>query len=165
MTSLYNLTEQMIGLRNMMEDDDLPLTHDQLTDTLDGLSGEIEIKAENLMGYVSNLASDVDMIDIEIKRLTARKKVIKNRQDGLKRYLRDNMAAADIDKITCPLFSITLRKAPLVAITPSDPFEIPEKYHRTTVAINKTLVKQDLNAGIEIPGCKLLPGQRGLLIK
>ena len=142
MTNLYQLTEQMIGLRRMMEDDDLPFTHDQLVDTLDGLQG-----------------------DFEIKRLTTRKKVIKNRQDSLKNYLRDNMAAAEIDKITCPLFSITLRKAPLVAVTPSDPFAIPEKYHRTTVAINKVLVKQDLQAGIEIPGCKLLPGQRGLLIK
>ena len=165
MTKLYELSSQMIGLQNLMDDDDYPLTRDQLTDTLDALKGDIEVKAESLLGYVSNLSSDVDTIDLEIKRLTARKKTIKNKQDGLRNYLRDNMAAMEIDKITCPLFTITLRKASLVAIVDGDIMALPDKYIRTTVAPDKAGIKRALMAGEEIEGCRLLPGQRGLLIK
>ena len=98
MTHLYELSNQMVGLQRLMEEDDLD--PQVLEDTLDGLKGDIQVKAEGLLAYVGNLGSDVDAIDAAIKRLQGRKKTLVNKQDSLRDYLRHNMESADIQKIT-----------------------------------------------------------------
>ena len=161
MTKLYELSNQMRGLQALMDDPDVDL---DLTDTLDALEGDLQVKAEGLLSYVGNLGSDVEAINTVIKRLTARKKVITNKQDSLREYLRHNMDIGGIDKITCPLFTITLRKA-TQAVQVANVDALQEKYTRTTVSANKAAIKADLKAGIEIPGCSIVDGKRGLLIK
>ena len=158
---LYELSNQMRGLQALMDD---PETELDLADTLDALEGDLQVKAEGLLSYVSNLGSDVEAINTEIKRLTVRKKVITNKQDSLREYLRHNMDIGGIDKITCPLFTITLRKA-TQAVQVADMDALPEKYRRITVSADKAAIKSDLKAGKEIPGCSMVDGKRGLLIK
>jgi hypothetical protein len=155
---LYELTEQYKELANLDVEPEL------LADTLEGIEGEIEIKAENLLSVVSNMSSDVDAIDNEIKRLQARKKTIANRQDWLREYLRSNMEAMSIDKISCPLFTITLRKA-TQAVSIGDLSLVPDEYKKVTVSPDKVKIKNDLKAGADIPGCELVDGKRGLMIK
>ena len=158
---LYELSSQMRGLQALMDD---PETELDLADTLDGLEGDLQVKAEGLLSYVSNLGSDAEAINAEIKRLTARKKVITNKQDSLREYLRHNMDIGGIDKIKCPLFTITLRKA-TQAVQVDDVDALPEKYRRITVSADKAAIKAGLKAGVEIPGCAIVDGKRGLLIK
>ena len=159
---LYELTGQMIGLQSLIEDGEMDA--ETLSDTLEALQGDITVKAENLIGYVANLDADVAMIDTEIKRLQARKKTISNRQGSLRNYLRTNMEASGIDKITCPLFTITLRKA-TQAVFVADVNSLPPEYVRTTVMPDKAAIKAVLKAGEKVEGCNLIDGQRGLLIK
>ena len=78
MPTLYALTGQYLALADAT---DLP--EDALADTLEGLEGDIQVKAENLLAVVSNMGADVGAIDAEIKRLQARKKVIANRQQSI----------------------------------------------------------------------------------
>ena len=162
MTTLYELSNQMIGLQHLMEDDDAEY---DLTDTLDALEGDIQVKAENLLGYVSNLAADVSVIDTEIKRLQSRKKVIANRQESLREYLRFNMETGGIDKITCPLFTITLRKATDICVIDSEDL-IPDEFKTivTTTKIDKMAIKRTMKTE-PVPGARLEPGKRGLMIK
>lgn len=164
MTTLYTLSSQMIALQKMMEDDESPMDSETLAATLDGLNGDIEAKATSLLGYVSNLSADVDAIDMEIKRLNARTKTIKNRQDSLREYLRLNMEAGGIDKITCPLFTITLRKA-AKSVHIDDQSLIPAEYLKTVVTPVKMDIARALKAGDDVPGASLVSGTRGLIIK
>jgi len=163
MTTLYELSNQMIGLQHLMEDDDAEY---DLTDTLDALEGDIQVKAENLLGYVSNLAADVSVIDTEIKRLQSRKKVIANRQESLREYLRFNMETGGIDKITCPLFTITLRKATDICVIDSEDL-IPDEFKTivTTTKIDKMAIKRAIKVNGIVEGVRLEPGKRGLMIK
>ena len=158
MSKLYELTGQYRELANLDLDPEL------LADTMEGISGEISIKAENLMGVISNMSSDADQIDLEVKRLQARKKTITNRQTWLREYLRSNMEMTGIDKITCPLFTITLRKA-MQVVEVSDLDKVPEEYVKVVRSADKVKIKNDLKSGITIPGCVLVDGQRGLMIK
>lgn len=153
---LYELSAQYRELQTM--------DAEFVEDTLEGIEGEIEVKAENLLAVVSNINSDVDAISNEIKRLQARKKTLTTRQDWLREYLRDNMEAAGIDKITCPLFTITLRK-PTKIVDVLEPDLLPEDFQKVTIAPDKVAIKKALESGIEIPGCKLVDGRRGLMIK
>lgn len=161
MTTLYEMTSQMIGLKAMLDDPEIDF---DLTDTLDGLEGDIQDKAENLLAVVSNIGSDVDQIDSEIKRLQARKKTLTNSQDRLREYLRFNMDAAGIQKITCPLFSITLTKPrPVVQI--DDETKIPDDYIKVTRTPVKADILRELKAGKEIPGASLGESKPGLMIR
>lgn len=164
MTHLYDLTGQMIGLRNLMEDGDVDPT--VLQDTLDGLTGDIEVKAEGLLGYVANISADAAAIDAEIKRLQARKIAMTNQQRALRDYLKHNMISADIQKITCPLFSVTLIKPkPMVAIL--DKKALPDSMVKTTVTVApiKADILKALKAGLGVSGATLGESDYGLLIK
>ena len=158
MTKLYELTGQLMELQNLDLDPEL------LADTVEAVEGELELKAESLLQVVSNMDSDVDQIDQEIKRLTARKKAVKNRQDWLREYLRSNMEVAGIDKISCPLWTITLRK-PTVVVSVVDVFLLPSEYQKHTIVADKTAIKNALKAGTDVPGATLIDGKRGLIIK
>lgn len=161
---LYELTAQVKGLQRLMEDGEMD--EQTLQDTLEGLEGDLQVKADGLLAYVSNLGSDVAAIDAEINRLQARRNAISNHQESLREYLRFNMEQSGIDKITCPLFTITLRKAPDVVVIESEDL-IPAMYKETveTVKISKEAIKRHLKEGIHVPGARLGDGKRGLLIK
>jgi len=161
---LYELTNQFLAVAEMADDPDMP--DDAVADTLEGIEGEIETKAEALLQVVAGIQSDATAIDNEIKRLAIRKKMMENRVTRLRQYLFDNMSATGINKISCPLFQITLsRPRPMVVVT--DPNLIPDAYLKTTVtsaAIKKTIL-DDLKKGIEVPGCALGESKRALIIK
>jgi len=164
MTTLYDMAGRYMALADLADDPNMP--EDALTDTLDGIEGEIQDKAQALLQVVSNLTGDTDAIDAEVKRLQVRKKLIQNRADRLRQYLHDNMVITGINKIECPLFNITLSKArPMVVI--KDASEIPLKFtvSKTTTAPVKKDILAALKAGEDVPGCLLGESKRALLIK
>ena len=164
MTTLYDLAGQYLALSELADDPNMPA--DALTDTLDGIEGEIEIKAEGILQVSVGLNSDIAAIDSEIKRLQSRKQVIQNRDNRLKEYLRTNMLETGINKISCPLFQITLAKdRPIVVV--DDETLIPEKFIKTTVtkAPIKAEILTALKAGEVVPGCCLGESVRSLMIK
>lgn len=137
-----------------------------LADSLEGIEGAIEVKAEALLQVVSGLEGDTGAIDSEIKRLQQRKGIIKNRADQLKGYLKANMQHSGINKISCSLFQITLSKPrPMVVV--SDEKDIPDDFVRVTEVRkpDKKAIIAALKNGDEVPGCVLGESQRALLIK
>lgn len=164
MSKLYELTGQYLAVSALADDPDFPI--ESIQDTLKGIEGEIEIKAQSLLQVTSNMDGDIAAIDNEIKRLQARKTVINNRKQSLRDYLFRNMMETGINKIDCPLFSITLaRPKPMVVI--NDESAIPDNFIKTTV--KKAPVKADilkaLKAGEDVPGCMLGETKRALIIK
>ena len=165
MTKLYELTNSVIGLRMMVDDE--AIDEQSFLDTLEAIEGEIEVKAENLLKFERELLADVDALDTEIKRLTMRKNTIKNRTDALREYLRTNMERMEIEKIACPFFVITLRKASPVLVV-EDEGAIPAKYFVTipaTQRLDKKATLDALKAGEQIPGALIGESKRSLLIK
>ena len=129
MTKRYDLTGQYLALAELADDPDMP--GDALADSLEGIEGEIELKAQALLQVVAGMEGDTGAIDREIERLKGRKQVIQNRANRMRQYLFDNMVISGIDKIACPLFQITLAKGrPMVVVTDAD--VIPDKYIKTT---------------------------------
>lgn len=158
---LYELTEQLRGLHELVESGELP--PDAIQDTLDGLEGEITQKAEKIGHVVANWQSDQDAIDAEIKRLQARKKHISNAESRLKDYLRYNMEASGTTKISCPLFSITLTKPQKVVVIDNETW-LNEEYIRVKREVDKTKIKAALKEGAIIPGAHLEDGKPGIRI-
>jgi hypothetical protein len=161
MTSLHDLTGQYLELAS---NEDLPA--DAVIDTLQSIVGTIEDKANALVKWSLDIQGDIDKIDAEIDRLSAKKKAVQNRKDSLIEYIKNNMEACEIKKISCPLFTITLVAGQDV-VDVFDADAIPDDYVnvKTTVTPDKNAIKKALQNGAEVAGCKLSTGKSSIRIK
>lgn len=164
MSKLYKLTDQIKKLKEDFDNGEIP--QNALADTMEAMEGEFNDKAEAVMALVRNTGGDIAAIKDEVKRLNARAKTLQNQQDSIKEYLRFNMQESDINKITCPLFTLTLIKAKQVVII-DDIASLPDEYVKTEVVEtpDKKMLATDLKEGKEINGAHLEDGNRGLMIK
>jgi len=164
MVSLYKLTEQQRELKEAAGNSDLPA--EAFADTFEALEGQFNDKALSVIHVVQNMDSDVEALDAEIKRLTERKKVIKNKQDSIREYLRTNMEANEITKIECPLFTITLAKGRDICVI-DDGDSIPDEYVDVQVVQkpDKAAILKALKAGDDIPGAHIEKSKTSLRIK
>lgn len=167
MSTLRELTEDLRGIHELALDPDVPA--ESLNDTIEGLEGMFNDKAVRVAHVIANQDSDVAAIDAEIKRLQQRKKVMTNARDRLKEYLRFNMEATGVTKISSDLFTITLAK-PMDVVVVDDDSAVPDEYQRVAVApdkalIKKALIKKALKDGCEVPGCHLGKGNSSVRIK
>ena len=146
--------------------DDDSLDEQTIKDALESIEGDINEKGVNIVKLTQGWDADVSAIDEEIKRLTTRKKAIKNRTDQLRDYLRYNMQSSGITKIECPLFTVSLRKARDV-VSIDDELLIPDEYVtvKTTVSPNKSEILKALKSGADIPGASIKESEQALVIK
>lgn len=165
MSTLYELTGQYKELAVLAEtaDEDMAIA---VRDTLGMIEAEFQDKALAVSRIILNLETDTSAIDAEIDRLQERKRLIANRQREIKDYLRENMEAAEITKISCPLFTITLAKGREVAVI-DDENALPDELMRVKTEINpdKNAIAAKLKAGEEVPGAHLERGQSSIRIK
>lgn len=164
MTALHQITDKHRELMELAEtNEDMAQA---VADTMESIEGEFEDKALSLMAVVDNIGESLPAIDLEIARLTARKKIIQNKQESMKNYLRMNMEASNITKITCPLFTITLAKGrDIVQIDDVD--KIPADYLniKTSYTPMKKEILAALKDGEEIEGVTLTKSANSIRIK
>lgn len=106
--TLYEITDQYKQLVEMAEEVD----PDVLADTLEGIEGELEEKAENYAKVIRTLEVDLQGIKGEVDRLTKRKKMIENNIDRIKRSLQEAMISVEKRKFKTQLFNFSIRKNP-----------------------------------------------------
>ena len=140
MTQLYAMTAQMVELAAMLETDDEELKQ-AIQDTMAGINGEFEIKADNIVMLRRNIEGDILAIDSEIDRLSELKRIKNNSINQLGEYLRKNMEAADIKSIKRPLFTITLAKGSESVVVDKED-EIPDDFTvvKTSIAPDKKAI-------------------------
>lgn len=126
MTELYALTGQMAELAALADTDDEGLRQ-AIQDTMDGIKGEFEVKADSIVMLRRNIEGDIDAIDKEVDRLNELKRIKENTVGQLSDYLRRNMEAADIKSIKRPLFTITLALSPEKVIV-DDEKAVPDEF-------------------------------------
>lgn len=149
MTQLYALTGQMAALAAMADTDDEGLKQ-AIQDTMDGIQGEFEVKADNIVMLRRNIEGDIGAIDAEIDRLTELKRIKNNSVTQISEYLRRNMESANIKSIKRPLFTITLAMGKEKVIVDKEE-ELPEDFitPKTTFAPDKIAIAAKLKADRE----------------
>lgn len=165
MTALYTITEQFKELAALAEtaDEDLAVA---LRDTMEGIEVEFQEKGKAIAMVTLNIDGDLEAIQSQIDRLTERKRIITNRKESLKEYLRTNMEASGITKITHPLFTITCGKGkPTVVI--DDEKAIPDEFInvKVTSAPDKAMIAKAIKEGNEVPGAHSEIGKSSISIK
>jgi hypothetical protein len=161
MTALYELAHSYRDAAEKLADLDLP--PEVIEDTLEGLSGDLEVKATNTAMLVRNIEATAEKIKEAEAAMASRRKALENRANRIRDYLLANMMVSGIQKIECPYFKLSVRDNP-AAVEVYEPGLIPAEFMRQAppppAAPDKAAIKEALKAGQEVPGCKLTVGQR-----
>ncbi|MDO7911382.1 siphovirus Gp157 family protein [Pseudomonas sp. 22-AL-CL-001] len=165
MSSLYELTGQFKELAVLMDgaDEDLAIA---VRDTMGAIEAEFNDKALAVSRVILNMDGDIEAVDAEIARLEERKRLLSNRKGQIIDYLRENMEAGQITKISCPLFTITLAKG-RNSVVVDDEKLLPDDLVSVKVITtpNKKAIADQLKAGKEIKGARLERGKSLVQIK
>ena len=108
MSSLYELSEQYEYLQDMLQqiygekeqmeaagvEVQEPVDQQTVLDTLEGLDGEIEAKADNIAKIIMNNKAKAKALKEEEERLYARRKACESSMDFLRNYLQSNFSVA-----------------------------------------------------------------------
>lgn len=107
-TPLYELSEQYQILQELVYDPDVD--EQTLKDTMEGLWGEIEEKADGYARIIFSMKADIEILKKEEERLSLRRKSLENRSKLLKDNLEANMRYMDKPKFKTALFSFNIQK-------------------------------------------------------
>lgn len=136
----------------------LELDEQTIADTLEGLSGEIEVKATNVAFMARNMESLAEQIKAAEQAMSARRKAIENRASSLREYLRINMERCNISKIESPQFRISIKQNP-ASVMIDDERQLPVEFMRQPEppppAPDKKAIKAAIESGIAVPGAWL----------
>lgn len=165
MSALYEITGQFKELAALADGADVDLAV-AVRDTMGAIEAEFNDKAVAVSHVILNFDADIAALDLEIDRLTERKRLMVNRQKSIRDYLRENMESTGITKISCPLFTITCamgRESVVIDNESAIPDELMTV--KTEIKPDKPAIAARLKAGEEIPGCHLERGQSSIRIK
>lgn len=136
---------------------DLDLDPQTIADTLEGLSGDLEVKAQAVAHMVRSFEADAAACEAWGRDAITRSKAIGARADRLREYLRMNLEAADIQKIEGPGICIGWRKSSAVVVHQEE--LLPAEYLRQALPPppepDKKAIGAALKDGKDVPGAHL----------
>ena len=157
MSTLYELSEQYQELLSMALDPDID--EEAIADTLEGLEGEIEDKADGYAKVMRNLEADASAIKAEIARLTERRKRIEANIDRMKRSLESAMRLTGKTKFKTSLFSFNIQKNP-ASLKIDNPDRVPAEFLiPQDPKIDTVGIKRELKEGTVFDWCHLEQGE------
>lgn len=166
MGNIYQLTSDFSALQSMLERETEEDIQEAIRNTLFGVSGEAGDIVEQSIKLIKNIESDAAGAAIEIERLSARKKSLEKRVDGVKQAIQTFMEVASMSTVKTPLFTATLAKG-RKSVKIVDESIIPDDYMdvKTVITPMKKLISEAIESGTEIPGAELVTGDKSLRIK
>lgn len=155
MTALYLIANEYRAAALQLADLDLP--PEVVSDTLEGLSGELETKAQSVAYMVRSIEADASAMKEWAKTATERAKAAEARATALREYLARCMDATGIEKIEGAGVKLSFRKSSAVQI--DGPDLIPAEYMRQPEtpppAPDKKAIADAIKAGKEVPGASI----------
>lgn len=152
--ALYQIEQEYINLADEIISNSGELTP-ELEERLMINQSQLEDKGRGYGYVIKDIESEIDVIELEIKRLTALKKSRDNAVEKLKESLSHAMQLFDVSEIKTPTLKINFRKSESVEIENInllDPMYIVTKEVKTA---SKDAIKLAIKGGIEVQGAIL----------
>ena len=149
MATIYELTSDYLNLLELAEDPDID--EQAFMDTLEGIEGALEDKADGYAKVMRMLEADAKGIKAEEDRLSARRKTIENNIKRMKQSLQYAMEATGKTKFKTQLFSFNVQNNPAsVVMDEPDVANIPERFLKyKDPEIDRKAIKDAIKAGDE----------------
>lgn len=161
MAALYLLAQEYREAADRLADMDLDET--TIADTLESLSGDLDLKATNVAMFARNLEATAEQIKAAEAQMEARRKTLERRASNLRTYLLASMRTAGVTSIACPHFALTVRENP-PAVDVFDAAQVPAEFMRQPEAPPpepaKADIKRALQQGRDVAGCRLTTNYR-----
>ena len=165
--SLYELTNDLQDLLDFgytEEDEQFFL------DTLDGLMGGIENKADGYCFVIDRFNSDIEMIGIEEARLKARREVIENRVKVMKEALKKVLEIMEENGVEKPEIKTALHTIKLAKNGGVQPMEVnedkvPDNFKKVILETDKNKIRMALEKGEKLDFAELKPRGRHVTIR
>jgi hypothetical protein len=145
---------------------DLGLDEQTIADTLEGMAGDLEHKAQAVAYMVRAFEADAAAVAQWAKYAAERAKAISARADRLRDYLAHSLSLAGVENVEGPGVRIGWRATSAVQI--EDAAQIPADFMRTPPAPppepNKTAIRDSFKLGFPVPGARIVTS-RALQIK
>ena len=141
-----------------------PYADDERTflDTLDGETDFLSL-LDKLIEAEADARATAGAIDERMKALRQRANRIEGRADTLRCIQRDMLTAAGLRKIERPAATLSIRAGSLsVQITDAD--AVPTQLRRPGLP-DKTAIKAQIEAGVDVPGAVLSRGEDTLSVR
>ena len=152
--SLYTLTKDFESLMELEEPDEI----DNALTVI--VAGQIEQKAENVCKFIKMLDTTAELFKAEEERIRGARKVMENKAERIRDYMKQALLNANIDKVNAGTFKVSVGLSPgsiaiddLASIPPRFLTVIPEQYQP-----DKTAIKTAIKAGESVPGAHLEAG-------
>jgi hypothetical protein len=159
---LYELTAEFEQLRALAEDAEPG--DESLAAAIEDVTTAIEQKAAGIGQVLAQLDADADACDVEIKRLTAKKRRVATNAENLRAYVQHQMVSRDIQAIKGGTFSFALVQCPPRVVV-TDEKLVPPEFIRTKTerAVDKVAVLAAYGKrgeGEIVPGTEVVRGVR-----
>lgn len=153
---LFEINQQIRDILEQVDDGEIT---DEVFAQLNDLNVQAEIKFEALACLIKENKATAAMIEIEEKRLKERKTAHLNRAERLGAYLSDQMLFSGRNSYESARCKVSFRQSTSVQI--DDENELPQEYFRikTESEPDKTLIKDALQEGREVPGARIVTRQ------
>lgn len=167
--NLYDLATQYRKIQEFADDslDNDEVTEDDLEvliDTIDSVQDSLENKLENTVKLMKSWEYSIEALKKEEERLARKRKVLENRQKGLKTYAQSALENNGIDKVKAGLFKIRLQKNP-PSINILDSSKVPDTYKiAQEPKIDSKALLNDVKNGLAVEGVELVTDKQHLRI-
>ena len=158
---LYEIANDYLALLEAIESGEIP--EECISDTLEAIKGEIDVKADNIACMLKSLEADVNAFKAEENRLKERREQKERAYERLKMYLSDMLIRVNVGRVETARNVISFRKSEAVEVEPSF-IEWAQKnrddllkYGKPTA--NLTSIKTAIKGGDVIEGATLVTRQ------
>ena len=151
--NLYEITREALELASLLETEELT---PELEAALIINQEQLQTKAGNYAKVISNIQSDADAIETEIKRLKAMKDSKERAITRLKEAVREAMLVSNIDKIESPLFKLSLRRSESVEVDLVEALPSDFRNVKNVVTADKVAIKEAIKRGENIIGARIV---------
>jgi hypothetical protein len=157
---LFEIAAQFRELELLADQDDIP--EEALRDTLEGLTGDFEVKVSNIAKFVLGLQAEAEAIEEAAKAMQLRSDRIAKRADSIKAYILFQMQSVNFKRIDTTEIRIR-RQANPVSVQITDERDVPAEFWRQPPpppkVIDKKALKTALESGAQIHGIYLEAGE------
>lgn len=162
MAKLYELVGSYRTLLEMADSE----SGEEFLAVLETLGDAIDTKVETCAKVVANLKADAAALKEEEARLAARRKSVDGNIDRLKAYMKENMTAADKQKIKTALFTIYITAGrPTVEVIDEEAIPTEYRAEAKTPPPDKKAILDALKAGKDVAGTRLGTTEPSLTIR
>ena len=156
--ALYQIEQEYLNIVQSIIDAGGEITEEQET-ALSISKEQLQNKGVCYGFIVKELEGNIDLIDLEIKRLNALKKPLVNSIDRLKNNLSNAMQMFEVTELKTPLLKINFRKSESVEVTDIDLLDADFVKTTITKAADKIAIKEAIKQGENVQGAVLVTNQ------